>query len=579
MPQAPSPSGRQLFNEICAGCHGNTAVERAPSPDVLRAMSPERVYAALTTGSMRVHVAALTDPAVRSVAEYLGERRLRAAGTNTPAAGANACGAGAGREWVSAHEWNGWGGVTNTRFQTAAAAAISAGDVSRIKPKWAFGVAEATAVYGQPTIVGGRVFVSADTGAVYALDAATGCTYWSFDARAGVRTAPFVATLTGDAAATVFFGDLKGQVYAVNATTGALRWQIQADAHSLTRIIAAPAFHSGVLFVPVASAEEGASTNPAYPCCTFRGSVLALDAATGRTIWRTYTVPDAPRRTDVGAGAPPRWGPSGGGVWSTPTVDARRNALYVGTGNAYSRPVAATTDAVMALDLSSGRVLWSVQALADDAWVAGCGAGPRSANCPDPLGPDYDFGASPMLTTRADGRQLLVTAQKSGVVWAHDPDRRGALVWRASLAGNAPAADGEIVWGGAADSERAYFGLNSGGLAAVELGSGRKAWSIALGAQAGRRAGHTAATSVIPGVVFSGGWDGILRAFASESGRVLWEHDTLRAYDTVNGVPARGGSMGAAGPTIAGGMLFVGSGYIGVRGGTPGNVLLAFMAE
>jgi polyvinyl alcohol dehydrogenase (cytochrome) len=372
---------------------------------------------------------------------------------------------------------------------------------------------------------------------------------------------------------------MKGGVYAVDAATGALLWQRAVDDHALARITAAPALHRGRLYVAVASGEEGASTSARYPCCTFRGSVVALEAADGRQLWKTYTIADAPQRTGTNAIGVPRWGPSGAGVWNTPTIDEARRALYVGTGNAYSRPAAPTTDAVLALALDTGRILWWSQAHADDAWIPGCAPGAAAGNCPSPLGPDYDFGASPVLAARPGGGRLLLSAQKSGILWAHDPDRDGAVVWRSPLPAAAPGADGEMVWGAAADERRAYVGLTSGGLMALELATGVPAWTVPLAAGEGRRAGHSGAVSAIPGAIFSGGWDGVLRAVASDSGRELWSFDTLRDFETVNRVPARGGSMGAAGPTIAGGMVFAGSGYIGVRSGTPGNVLVAFAVE
>jgi polyvinyl alcohol dehydrogenase (cytochrome) len=264
-------------------------------------------------------------------------------------------------------------------------------------------------------------------------------------------------------------------------------------------------------------------------------------------------------------------------VWSSPTIDVKRGVLYIGTGNAYSRPAAPTTDALMALALDTGAVRWTVQALAEDAWVPGCRPGaPLAGNCPENVGPDYDFGASPMLATLADGRELIVTIQKSGDAWAHDPDRQGAVLWRVNLAPRAPAAEGELVWGAAIDGERLYVAQTSGGVTARLLPTGAAAWSTPLSPLQGRRDGTTSAVSAIPGVVFSGAWDGMLRALNAETGAVLWEFDTQRDFETVNRQLARGGSMGAPGVTIAGGMVFVGSGYIGVRNGTPGNVLLAF---
>jgi polyvinyl alcohol dehydrogenase (cytochrome) len=229
--------------------------------------------------------------------------------------------------------------------------------------------------------------------------------------------------------------------------------------------------------------------------------------------------------------------------------------------------------------------LLSHQALPDDVWIPGCAptAAPAGAtvapvgNCPENIGPDYDFGASPILKTLPGGRRLLVAVAKSGVARALDPDRQGALVWQTPAPATRPGPEGEMVFGAAADDRHLYVGLTSGGVAAYRLATGILAWTTPLTpSEASRRGGHSAAVSATPGMVFSGGWDGVVRALEADSGRVVWQYDTQRDFDTVNKVPARGGSMGAPGPTIAGGMVFVGSGYIGFRNGAPGNVLLAF---
>jgi polyvinyl alcohol dehydrogenase (cytochrome) len=309
--------------------------------------------------------------------------------------------------------------------------------------------------------------------------------------------------------------------------------------------------------------------------------VVALDAATGRQLWKTYTIAEEPKPKGKNSNGVQRWAPAGGGVWNSPTIDAKRRALYIGTGDAYTEPAAKTTDAIMALDLESGKILWVAQDTENDAWLVGCNGATRPENCPRDLGPDHDFGSPPILKTLPNGRTLLVAGQKSGNVWAHDPDRKGAVVWRTALVTNTKEFGGKIVWGGAADDENAYFGLGTGGIAAVQLRNGERKWfaelnpAPALASHPGQEGPLTA----ISGVVFSGAWDGVLRALAAANGRVLWEYNTVQEYKTVNGVAAKGGSMGAAGPTVAGGMLFVPSGYIGVRNGIPGNVLLAFSVQ
>jgi len=201
-------------------------------------------------------------------------------------------------------------------------------------------------------------------------------------------------------------------------------------------------------------------------------------------------------------------------------------------------------------------------------------------------GPDLDIPGSPLLRTLKDGKRLLIVGTKPGDIFALDPDRKGALVWRVGV--NGPLyEDGPLdfkkprvgpLFGWAADDTAAYFGLQVGGMAAVRLEDGRRLWLSPLNWVEGGRISYPAASSAIPGAAFVGGSDGVLFALSTADGRVLWKQDTVKSYDTVNKVAANGGSMGSAGPTIADGMLFVGSGYA-VGFTKPGNALLAFAPE
>jgi polyvinyl alcohol dehydrogenase (cytochrome) len=463
------------------------------------------------------------------------------------------------------------------------AAGLTPDQVPNLKLKWAFGFPHAAAMFGQPTIAAGRVFIGVDTGYVYSLDAAKGCVYWSYRALSGVRNAITIAPVNGQRSAkyAAYFGDLRGNIYALNAATGALLWKVNVEDHPLAVITGAPTLHGGRLYVPVASREEAAGSDPNYPCCTFRGSIVAVDAGSGKRIWKTYTVEEEPKPTVKNSRGIQLWGPSGVGVWASPTIDEKRGVMYVATGDAYSRPAPRTIDAVMALDLATGKIRWVVQHTEGDTWLVGCETESPSENCPDDLGPDYDFGSSSIMRTLPDGRTVLISGQKSGEVFAHDAGRDGAVIWKATLVEKL--ARGEIVFGGAADDQAAYFGVRSTGLVALDLATGARKWVTTIPAPPAprpSRGGPTAALSVMPGVVFAGGWDGMLRAFASGDGRILWHYDMMRDFTTVNGVAAKGGAMGGPGPVIAGGMLFAGSGYLGVGGGgTPGNVLLAFGAD
>jgi polyvinyl alcohol dehydrogenase (cytochrome) len=580
---AQTTKGAVAFEKQCAGCHGNPS-STTPAPDILSLwkLSAEQVYAAASKSphtSLKV-----SDEDFREVAFYLGRRRVDIAKVTDAKLMPNPCPGNSPLGSLSAKPlWNGWGNdISNARFQPAKAAGLTADQVPNLKLKWAFGFPGAEEVYGQPTVAGGRVFLGVDTGAVYSIDAESGCVYWSYQADAGVRTAISVGPLKGKGPAKygVYFGDTRANVYLLDASTGKEIWKVKVEDHPVAKITGAPMLYEDRLYVPVSSQEERtAGWSTVYPCCTFRGSVVALDAMTGKTIWKTYPVADSPKPTQKNSNGVQQYGPNGGAVWNTPTIDVKNHALYIGTGDAYTKPVSKNTDAIMALDLKTGKVIWSVQDTEEDAWISGCGGEIKSENCLSPaeIGPDYDFGASPILKTLSNGRRMLVAGQKSGMVWGHDPDRDGTVVWKAQLVKKL--ALGMITFGGAADDQNAYFGLRTGGVAAVRMDTGEQKWFTPVEPAPGPGPkGENAALTAIPGAIFSGGWDGMLRAFSTEDGHLLWQYNMVRDYDTVNHVPAKGGSMAAAGPTVAGGMLFVGSGYV-FGAGTPGNALLVFAAQ
>jgi polyvinyl alcohol dehydrogenase (cytochrome) len=435
--------------------------------------------------------------------------------------------------------------------------------------------------WSQPTVSGGRVFVGSQNGTVYALDARTGCIRWTYGARGGVRTAVAIGPAAGAASTVAYFGDTAANLYALDAETGRELWVRKVDEHPLARVTGSPTVHDGRVFVGVSSYEESQGADPQYGCCTFRGSVSAFDAASGAIVWHTSLVTDKLTQRGTSTAGVPLWGPSGSAVWSAPTIDVARRRIYVATGNAYSAPAPATSNAVVALDLSGGAIRWTRQVTPGDIYVSNCRAG--NPNCPEVNGPDVDFGSPPMLARTPAGRDLLVIGQKSGVGYALDPEKEGVIVWqyRAGRGGLL----GGIEWGSAVDGERAYFAVSDvttpqpGGLHAVALATGAVAWTAppppVACAGRGCSAAQSAALTVIPGVVFSGSFDGALRAYSTETGAVLWSFDTNRSFTAVNGVPATGASIGGPGPAVAGGMVFVNSGY-GAFQGRPGNVLLAF---
>jgi len=589
-----------LFKKHCALCH-EAGIEHVPARETLKAMSPERVLAAMESGAMISMASSLSAAERRAVAEFVTGKSLGKALEITPSPQAM-CGSTQEKftDPLTSPMWNGWGvNLANTRYQGDSMARLTAAGVPHLKLKWAFGFPGDVSASAQPTIVGGRVFVGSQGGKVYSLSAATGCIHWWYEAQTLVRTAVSIGHIESESGGSyaAFFGDNSGVVYALEAATGKLLWKVKVDRHPAARITGSPIYDRGRLYVPVSSGEEAAASAPDYQCCRFRGSVVALDGATGKQIWRTYTISEEAHPTAKNKSGTQLWGPSGASIWSSPTIDVKRNVLYVTTGDNYSHPSTATSDAFLAMDLASGKLLWSRQLTASDVWNTACRMADKS-NCPETSGPDFDFGASPILVTLSNGRQALVAGQKSGVVYAVDPDASGEVLWQVRIGKGGSL--GGIEWGSAADQSNVYVGLSDitrilvpgsistdtdptqgGGMFALSLEKGERVWYTAppgCGERKRCSPAQSAAISAIPGAAFSGSVDGHLRAYSAKDGSILWDFDTVGSYKTVNGVEARGGSMDGGGPAIAGGMVFVNSGYV-IWGGMPGNVLLAFSVD
>ena len=585
---AGTESGIGIFQQRCMGCHGNPNLERVPTPDTIRQLSPERIYDALTIGAMKTQGDTLTEDQRRMLATFLSGRPLGSLKVGDAMDMPNQCAANPLlSNPASGPSWNGWSAdLTNTRFQSAKAAGLTADQVPHLKLKWAFGYPTGLSAFGQPTVVSGRIFVGSDIGYVYSLDAGTGCVYWSYPAKGNVRGAVSVARVKGRGATkyAAYFGDAHANVYAVDAQNGQPLWTTRVDDHFVARITAAPKVYNGVVYVPVSSSEEFSASNLDYSCCTGRGSLVALDASTGKQIWKTYVV-DAPKPTRKNSKGVQQYAPSGGSIWNSPTIDARRNAIYFGTGDGQNEPAPDTTDAVMALDLKTGKVLWFYQAEAGDAFMGGCNGPERTDNCPSVNGPDQDIGNSPILRKLPGGKSVVVFGIKDGTAIALDPDRKGAVVWKVHAVEipkgqekNFMARLNGIVWGGAADDRNVYYGLQSGGMIALKLATGERVWKATFPKPGTARVSNSAAATAMPGVAFVAGTDGKLLAVSTADGKILWEYDTAQKFETVNKVAAKGGAINSIGPTIVNGMLFIGSGYA-VTGSNSGNVLLAFSVQ
>lgn len=597
-------SGDALYRQHCASCH-DAGISRAPSRAALGQISRQGIRFALTSGSMAPQGANLSAAQIDALSHFLSNLDSSVGA----ASGTGACPAGGARFAPKAGqpEWNGWGvDAQQHRFQTGAMAQLPAADVPKLKLKWAFGFAYATQAYAQPAVVGGRIFVGSAGPRVYSLNAISGCTYWASETDGPVRTAISVGAIgTGWSS---YFGDQHGSVYAVDAETGKRLWKVRVDEHPSAQITGAPALVGDRLYVTVSSLEEVAGADAKDECCKFRGSVSALDAATGKVIWKSYTIAEEPKPVRKNSEGVQLWGPSGAGIWSSPVLDVKNRMVYVTTGDNYSDPPTDTSDAFMAFNMDTGRVAWASQMHRGDAYNVNCDLpAAKQVNCPTAKGPDFDFGSSPILVELSGGRRALVAGAKSGIVYAVDPDHQGKLLWQRRVGHGGTL--GGVQWGAATDTKNVYVALSDvqrraappgspdgrdsvfgvpyeldpntgGGLFALSLDTGDVVWHTPHPGchKPGCSPAQSAAVTAIPGVIFSGGVDGHLRAYSATDGKIIWDMDTERDYQAVNGVKARGGSIDGPGAVVVAGIVYVNSGYF-FQGSTPGNVLLAFSVD
>ncbi|MBK9467185.1 MAG: PQQ-binding-like beta-propeller repeat protein [Gammaproteobacteria bacterium] len=604
---APAVAPEVLYERHCATCHANPAT-RSPTLASLQQMPLARLLSAMEFGKMQVQAAALTPQQRLALGQWLAApedaRRdawiARHACTHPP-----------GEIPLSGAQ--NWGfGAHNTRFLREGVA-ITATNIGQLELAWSLALPQVTDMRSQPVAAGSLLFLGTQTGNLLALDQASGCVHWASRAVGGIRSALTLAA-TPDGVATLFFADDLGTVYAVDARTGIARWHVDVRLFPSSVVSGSPSYHDGRLFVPLSSFEVAAAGMPTHACCRSHGGVRALDAQSGEVLWTWHSAPAA-EPTGKSAAGVQRWGPSGASVWSTPTIDAKRGLLYVGTGQNFSRPATATSDAVIALGIDDGKPRWQFQALADDVWNGACQlAGP---NCPEHPGPDWDIGASVVLSTAPAGRDTLLAGQKSGELFALDPDARGKLLWRKRLSQGTPnggnsgihwgmASDGVHVFAPVSDPERELPGYTPRpGVYALRIADGSLLWEhpvtrgcvvdpadVPLAGLAAMRQGatgaarspwpacsffyaHSAAAVLANDVVYAGALDGRLRALDAATGRELRTLETARAFRAGNGIDGHGGSIDVGGVLPHGRFLFVVSGY-GMFRQMPGNMLLAW---
>ncbi len=587
--EATASRGAEVFAERCSVCHSLPILGSLLEQN--RGRPPGFVYDALTQGNMRRVGAGLDETDRRAVAEFFTGVRFDSPGAKRDFDVSPPCTPEHARfDWED-EAFPSWGRTRRNHRSLTDDAGLSKSEVERLAVRWVVDFPEASQLRSHPTAAGGALFVGSHNGSVYALDQATGCTRWRFKAATEVRSAVTIdidRSEPGSPRVQAVFADRAANAYALDASTGELLWKTSVDPHPNAAITGSVATWDGLYFVPVSSNDDVNSMDPEFPCCTHHGAVVALDARDGSIRWTRPTVDEPARATGETELGTTIMGPSGASIWNTPTISSERGLLFVGTGNNHSRPATRMSDSILAIEAKTGRVVWTYQAQAGDAWNAACAFGSRWS-CPDPEGPDTDFGGTTVLA-EVDGRELLFAGQKSGLLHALDPDT-GALVWKVRVAGGGPeagirfglAARGGVLFVPSTDeSKPSQKRTPRPGLFAVAARDGQLLWSRLGKTLCGDRERCVGAMSVPPlamrDAVLASDVEGRVHAFDPRTGDVFWQFDTTREFEALSGRTTRGGGIeGTAGPMIANGMLFISSGYGQAQ--RPGNALIAMAPE
>jgi polyvinyl alcohol dehydrogenase (cytochrome) len=603
--------GKNIFDNNCASCHDNPAMH-APSRVALGEFSKETLMIAMEFGKMQGMAAHLSKQERGLIAMYL-------AGTDTQSydwVDSAMCmspesESGEVQEFVS-----NWGlGNHNQRFVSSELAGIDRQNVGSLKLAWSFAFPKVADMRSQPVILGDTLYIGDKAKKLYALDRQTGCIRRHADFVTGVRSSITLAKLSSGRDLLVF-ADSLATVFAVDPQTFDIVWQKPAKLFDKSVITGTISYADDQLYVPISSYEVAAAGSSDYICCNSHGGVIALNANDGAELWQWHATEPATRQGSNSEGAE-RYGPSGASVWNTPAIDKARGRLYFGTGENLSHPATNTSDAIIALELDTGKLAWVFQATEGDVWNAACLN--NGANCPVDPGGDFDFGASVILTTDARGNDILLAGQKSGELFALNPDpgtSKGEVLWRNRISDGTT--NGGIHWGMAvsgqrllapvSDPERTRQGYTpQPGMYALDVTTGERLWQEPvqrnceladedrplIGLQAMRSEkkqtleeqyacsfyyGLSSAATATPDLVFAGGLDGAMRVYDVASGELLWRRETAVPFEAGNGVAGHGGAIDVAGQVVADGWLYVLSGY-SMFGQLPGNMLLAYKVE
>ena len=589
--------GKPLYDKYCSTCHDHPTETKSVPFATLRGMRHGTLHYALTQGKMKLQASPMKEAEIGTLLDFiagrqvLDERWIARLQCTPERAKFNPKGVA-----TVAHFGFGPG---NHRALTAAQAGLATADFKDLELAWSLAFPGVTTMRAQPAIVGNTLFLSVGENAkLFALDISgpTPCVQWTYTAEVPLRSGIAYGEMPGTGRKVITFNDVATRIHLVDAATGKLLWKTPVGLYDLSNATGTPVIHGNRVFVPLSASEINIGGDERHLCCTTHGAFFALDIKTGRKVWTYETMEQARPIKDRGDGQM-MWGPSGAPIWTSPLLDEKRGLIYVGTGEATSAPAAPTTDSVLALDMKTGKLRWKFQATPDDIFLTACMRNPKGLNCPrEGRLLDHDFGATLVMGKRADGRDILLAGQKSGMLWALDPDNGGTLVWNREFGKGSPI--GGIHWGMATDGERVFAPIHlfpgpdgidpnqRAGLHAVRVDDGTVLWSYepqpdCTGDRPQRvpnckGVGLTGAPTVVDGAVVEGSADSILRAFDAKTGEVLFSYDTARAYTGINGVSGHGGAIDNASIVAANGFLFLNSGYGLMGGERPGNMFLAF---